>query len=95
MPGYVYILTNRRHGALYISVTNDIVRRVHEHRTGVADGFSKSHELHRLVFFETHETVPLAIEREKQLKRWKRDWKIGLIEELNPDWNDLYPGITS
>jgi len=95
MPGYVYILTNRRHGALYIGVTNDIVRRVHEHRTGVADGFSKSHELHRLVFFETHETVPLAIEREKQLKRWKRDWKIGLIEELNPDWNDLYPGITS
>jgi len=95
MPGYVYILTNRRHGALYIGVTNDILRRVHEHRTGVADGFSKSHELHRLVFFETHETVPLAIEREKQLKRWKRDWKIGLIEELNPDWNDLYPGITS
>ena len=95
MPGYVYILTNRRHGALYIGVTNDIVRRVHEHRTGVADGFSKSHELHRLVFFETHETVPLAIEREKQLKRWKRDWKIGLIEELNPDWNDRYPGITS
>ncbi|MBO6783001.1 MAG: GIY-YIG nuclease family protein [Alphaproteobacteria bacterium] len=95
MPGYVYILTNRRHGTLYVGVTNDIVRRVHEHRTGATDGFTKQHDLHRLVFFETHETVPLAIEREKQLKRWKRDWKIELIEAANPDWDDLYPGIVS
>jgi putative endonuclease len=94
MPGYVYMLSNRRHGTLYVGVTNDIVRRVHEHRTGAVDGFTKRHGLHRLAFFETHETVPLAIEREKQLKRWKRDWKVRLIEETNPDWDDLYPGLT-
>ncbi len=95
MPGYVYIVTNKRHGTLYIGVTNDIVRRVHEHRSGAVDGFTRRHALHRLVFFETHETVPLAIEREKQLKRWKRDWKNELIEKTNPDWDDLYPGIAS
>jgi putative endonuclease len=94
MPGYVYMLSNRRHGTLYVGVTNDIVRRVHEHRTGAVDGFTKRHGLHRLAFFETHETVPLAIEREKRLKRWKRDWKVRLIEETNPDWDDLYPGLT-
>ncbi len=94
MPGYVYMLSNRRHGTLYVGVTNDIVRRVHEHRTGAVDGFTKRHGLHRLAFFETHETVPLAIEREKRFKRWKRDWKVRLIEETNPDWDDLYPGLT-
>ncbi len=88
------MLSNRRHGTLYVGVTNDIVRRVHEHRTGAVDGFTKRHGLHRLAFFETHETVPLAIEREKRLKRWKRDWKVRLIEETNPDWDDLYPGLT-
>lgn len=95
MAGFVYILTNRKHGALYIGVTNNIVRRVHEHKTNAAEGFTARYQAHKPIYFEEHETVPLAIAREKQLKKWKRDWKLRLIKEFNPEWIDLFDGIAS
>lgn len=95
MAGFVYILANRKHGTLYIGVTNNIVRRIHQHRTNATGGFTSRYETHKLVYFEEHETVPLAIAREKQLKKWKRDWKLRLIEDTNPEWVDLFNGIAS
>jgi putative endonuclease len=92
---WVYILASKLGGTLYIGVTNDLVRRVYEHRTGIVPGFSKQHGIHRLVYFEPHTDVEAAIRREKRLKRWNRAWKIRLIEELNPNWVDLYPQISS
>ncbi|MBM4198049.1 MAG: GIY-YIG nuclease family protein [Gammaproteobacteria bacterium] len=76
-------------------MTNDLVRRVHEHRTKAADGFTKRYGVGRLVWFEEHQTAEAAIGREKRLKKYKREWKIRLIEEHNPDWHDLYPSIAS
>ena len=90
---YVYILASRIGGTLYFGVTNDIVRRVGEHRLELVDGFTKKYEVHRLVYFEQFDDAENAIRREKRLKRWNRDWKIRLIETLNPNWDDLYPGI--
>ncbi|WP_420559588.1 GIY-YIG nuclease family protein [Tepidicaulis sp.] len=90
MGGFVYILTNKPRGTLYIGVTNDIVRRVWEHREGLADGFTRRYGLKRLVFFERHETMLLAIQREKVLKHWVRQWKIDLIVSSNPAWRDLW-----
>jgi putative endonuclease len=95
VTGFVYILASSRHGTLYIGVTNNLVRRVFEHRTDSAFSFTSLHRIHRLVYFESHDTMPLAIAREKQLKKWNRDWKIRLIEENNPDWSDLYDGIAT
>lgn len=95
MAGYTYILTNRKHGTLYIGVTSDLVRRIGEHKTGAIDGFASKYGTTRLVYFEQHETLPLAITREKRLKKWKRDWKILLIERNNPEWTDLFDGISS
>ena len=89
----VYILTNRRHGTLYVGVTSDPVRRIWEHRTDVVDGFTRRYGLHRLVYVEFHETMERAIVREKQLKQWLRAWKIQLIESVNPEWHDLYPTL--
>ena len=86
----VYILASRRHGTLYIGVTSDLARRVFEHKTGAVEGFTKRYGVHLLVYAEFHETMPAAILREKQLKAWKRTWKLRLIEEGNPDWRDLY-----
>ncbi|SMF43711.1 putative endonuclease [Tistlia consotensis] len=86
----VYILSNRRHGTLYVGVTSDVIRRVWEHRTDAVEGFSRRYQLHRLVYFEFHDTMERAIQREKQLKLWRRAWKIQLIEGGNPDWRDLY-----
>jgi len=91
--GYVYILASKRHGTLYIGVTNDLARRVHEHRIGAASVFTKRYDIHRLVWFEEYATVPEAIQRETSLKRWKRAWKIDLIEGVNPDWDDLAAGL--
>ena len=85
---FVYILASGRHGTLYIGVTNDLSRRLAEHRTGTADAFTKKYQVHRLVHVETFETAYSAITREKQLKKWNRDWKIRLIEENNLDWQD-------
>jgi putative endonuclease len=90
---YVYLLASRRHGTLYLGVTNDLVRRAHEHKTKAIAGFSEKYSVDRLVWFETYDDPTTAITREKALKKWRRDWKIRLIEEQNPEWRDLFPGI--
>jgi len=90
MQPAVYIMTNRKNGTLYVGVTSDLKRRVWEHRQGLVEGFSKRYGLKRLVYFELHPTMASAIQREKQLKSWKRAWKIELIQEENPNWNDLF-----
>ena len=89
----VYILTNKRNGALYTGVTSDLVRRIWQHRQDLVDGFSSKYATHVLVYYELHEDMIGAITREKQIKAWKRRWKIRLIEEFNPYWRDLYPEI--
>jgi len=89
----LYILASGCNGTLYVGVTSDIVRRVWEHKTGAVDGFTKHYDVHRLVYFERHETMPDAILREKRIKRWKRAWKIALIEQANPLWLDRYGDI--
>jgi putative endonuclease len=91
---YVYILAKHRHGALYVGVTNDLIRRMHEHRTGAADGFTKRHGLKTLVWFEEHRTAAATIQREKNLKHWSRGWKIRLIEKENPTWGDLWEEVS-
>ena len=90
---FVYIVTNRRYGTLYVGVTNDLLRRAHEHRQGAVSGFTNEHRLHRLVWYESHEWILAAIEREKRIKRWHRDWKVNLIQSSNPGWVDLYPSL--
>jgi putative endonuclease len=90
---FVYILASRIGGTLYIGVTNDLIRRVLEHREGKAEGFTKRHKVNRLVYFEVFDDVLQAIAREKRLKHWNRAWKIQLIEERNPNWDDLYPKL--
>ena len=86
---HVYILTNKRNGTLYVGVTNDIARRINEHRIDQVAGFTRRHELFRLVYFESCDSAFEAISREKQLKRWKRQWKLELIESVNPYWRDI------
>ena len=87
---YVYILASQRNGTLYIGVSNDLVKRVYEHKQDITDGFTKKYQVHALVFYEAHNNIEEAITREKQLKKWNRAWKIRLVEELNPEWDDLY-----
>jgi len=89
----VYVLASRRKGTLYIGVTSDLLRRVWEHRSGFIEGFTKKYRVHDLVYFETTHEVMGALQREKQLKAWRRQWKIELIEKQNPDWRDLYPDL--
>ena len=89
----VYILANKRNGTLYTGVTGDLVKRVWQHRNNLAEGFSSKHATHLLVYYERHDDMPGAITREKQIKAWKRQWKIRLIEEFNPYWRDLYSDI--
>ena len=91
--GWVYIITNKPNGVLYVGVTSDIARRTWEHREGVIAGFTKRHGLKRLVYVEQHETIQLAIQREKNLKHWSRAWKIQMIQKLNPAWDDLYDSL--
>jgi len=91
--GYVYILTNKRNGTLYTGVTSDLVKRIYEHREGLCEGFTRQYNLKMLVWYESYEDIREAITREKQIKKWKRIWKLRLIEQTNPDWDDLYPGI--
>jgi putative endonuclease len=92
---WVYILASRIGGTLYIGVTNDLVRRVYEHRSKFVPGFTRKYGVDRLVYFEQFSTVEAAIQREKHLKKWNRRWKIQLIEESNPNWDDLYEGIAA
>lgn len=93
MPFYVYLLASNRHGTLYLGITNDLIRRVHEHKSRNIPGFTAGYEDDRLVWFEAYDDPSGAISREKELKKWRRDWKIRLIEEQNPDWRDLYPAL--
>jgi putative endonuclease len=91
---YVYILTNRT-GTLYVGVTNDLARRLWEHRSGLVSGFTEQYKLDRLIYFEVFDQADQAIEREKQIKRWRREKKVSLIANINPDWRDLSGGIVS
>lgn len=91
--GWVYIMTNRPDGTLYVGVTNDIVRRAYQHRTGAIPGFTKRYGLHRLVHCEWHEDIRSAIQREKNIKEWPRAWKTRLIMQANPAWRGLYPDL--
>jgi putative endonuclease len=93
MQYYVYLLASRKHGTLYLGVTRDLVRRTFEHRTKAGGGFTARYDVKILVWFETYDDPANAIAREKDLKKWRRDWKIRLIEESNPEWADLYDGI--
>ncbi len=93
MSGHVYIMASKKGGTLYIGVTSDLSRRVHEHKTGEARGFTKTYGVTRLVWYEEHADIRDAIQREKSLKRWPRAWKIALIEGINPDWKELYRGM--
>jgi putative endonuclease len=87
---WVYLLASGQHGTLYLGVTNDLIRRMHEHKTKAVPGFASRYTVDRLVWFECYDDPTSAIAREKQIKKWRRDWKIGLIEEANPDWLDRY-----
>lgn len=87
---YIYILTNKKHGVLYIGVTADLSKRIWEHKNKITKGFTKKYNLDKLVYCEHYEDITMAIKREKILKSWKRDWKIKLIETINPNWDDLY-----
>jgi len=87
---YVYIMASRRNGTLYIGVTNDLVRRVYEHKNNLVEGFTNTYGVHKLVHWEQSENIETALQREKQLKKWKRQWKLALIEERNASWRDLY-----
>jgi putative endonuclease len=88
--GWIYILTNRPNGTLYIGVTNNLIQRVWQHREGVVPGFTKRYGLKRLVYFEAYDDISVAIQREKNLKHWPRTWKVRLILASNPEWRDLY-----
>ena len=93
-PGYVYIMASGRNGTLYIGVTSNLLKRVWEHRQGVTDGFTTRYGCKLLVWFEAHDRIDDAIHREKQMKEWRRAWKISRIEDMNPDWNDLFESLT-
>ena len=86
----VYMLCSRQNGTLYVGVTSDLMKRIYEHKNNLVEGFTKKYHVHRLVWYETHETPDTAIEREKQIKKWERAWKLRLVEEHNPGWKDLY-----
>jgi putative endonuclease len=89
----VYILASKRNGTLYVGVTSDLTARVWQHRNDIVEGFTKKYGVHMLVYFELHDDMTSAIVREKRLKKWNRAWKLRLIEEKNPDWNDLFKSI--
>jgi putative endonuclease len=93
MPYYVYILASRQHGTLYTGVTNDLARRVFEHREELMRGFTQKYGVNRLVYYETYDSPAPALAREKRLKRWNREWKVQAIEAFNPDWRDLYDDL--
>jgi putative endonuclease len=91
---YLYLLASKPYGTLYVGVTSDLPRRVFEHKNKAVPGFTGRYGVDKLVWFEAHDSVEAAIRREKQLKEWRRNWKISLIEQDNPHWIDLYPGLS-
>jgi len=90
---FVYILASERNGTLYVGVTSNLPKRIHEHRTDVLDGFTSRHNVKMLVYYEAHDSIQGAIWREKALKKWRRSWKLQLIEDSNPQWRDLFDDI--
>ena len=90
----VYILASKRNGTLYVGVTGDLKKRVWEHKSDLAEGFTKRYAVHQLVYYELHGDMVTAISREKQIKKWNRTWKLELIEKYNPDWNDISDQLT-
>jgi putative endonuclease len=90
---YVYILASEPYGTLYVGVTSHLIKRVWQHREGVVSGFTKDHGTKQLVWYDVHADIMQAITREKQIKRWRRDWKVNLIQGMNADWRDLYDEI--
>lgn len=90
---FVYFLASGRNGTLYTGVTNDLIRRLSEHLEGIGSAFTKKYGVHRLVWFEAHNSIEAAIAREKQIKHWNRQWKINLFRDTNPNWDDLYPAL--
>jgi putative endonuclease len=90
---YVYLMASRRHGTLYVGVTNDLIRRAYEHRTDAVEGFTSRYRIHLLVWFECYDDPLTAIAREKEIKKWRREWKINLIEKTNPEWADLFESL--
>jgi putative endonuclease len=95
MSFFVYILASRRNGTLYIGMTDDLIRRVWEHRTGAVPGFTRKYRVKMLVWYEQHETRETAFQRERQLKKWNRAWKLELIERFNPTWRDLFDELAA
>jgi len=91
MPFHVYLLASGQHGTLYVGVTRDLAKRVHDHKSKALPGFTRKYSVDRLVWYEEYPTAREAIDREKDIKKWRRDWKVRLIEESNPLWSDLYP----
>lgn len=91
--GYVYIMAGRRNGTIYIGVTSDLVARVYQHRNSLIDGFTKKYGCKLLIWYEVHDTIDAARYRELQMKKWNRTWKLRAIEEMNPDWNDLFESL--
>lgn len=91
---YVYLLASRKQGTLYLGITRDLIRRIYQHKEKLLEGFTSRYDIRRLVWFEAYDDPTNAIEREKEIKKWRRDWKIALIEKDNPEWKDLYPDIT-
>ena len=90
---YLYILASKKNGTLYIGVTGNLIKRIHQHKNGLVGGFTKKYKVNRLVYFEQFVDIREAIRREKQMKEWRRDWKIKLIEDNNPKWIDLYDSL--
>lgn len=90
---FVYMMASQKNGTLYIGVTSDLIRRVWQHKNNIHDGFTKKYRVHNLVWYEVHRDVKEAIRREKQMKKWRRQWKINLIEKENSDWSDLYENL--
>lgn len=88
-PSYVYIMASKRNGTLYVGVTKSLSRRVYEHKNDIVEGFTQKYRVHQLVYYEVYDDLENAVLREKRLKDWKRQWKLELVEKMNPDWQDL------
>ena len=93
MGGFVYIMAKKRYGTIYTGVTSDLPKRVWAHKHEVVPGFTSRYHLHSLVWFELHETIQAAIQREHNMKHWKREWKTALVDAMNPAWDDLHPTL--